>query len=294
MTTQRPATYDPPRPRTVTVDGARVACWESGPPHAEPVLLLHGYPADHRCWRHQVPALAARYRVITPDLLGWGASERPLHLSFDYDTEVARLGRLLDALELDSVNLVGHDYGGFLALGLTENHPGRVRRLALLNSRAHATFTRRWYAVFSLLGLAGRSPALRRPARHLPYAALHRRSFAPLVRAGHLDPHVLDGYVGWMDTPEGRRWLLHYFSEYRTPARPELRRRLREVTCPTAVVWGRADPYLSPAIATELAGSLPRAELTMLDDAGHWVMDERPAAVTEALGRLLERTTRSG
>ncbi|MFF0647762.1 alpha/beta fold hydrolase [Streptomyces tendae] len=295
MTTQRPgSTYGQTRPRTVTVDGARLACWESGPPDAEPVLLLHGYPADHRSWRHQVPPLSARYRVIAPDLLGWGASDRPLHLSFDYDTEVARLGRLLDALELDSVNLAGHDYGGFLALGFTENHPGRVRRLALLNSRAHATFTRRWYAVFSLLGLLGRNPLLRRPALHLPYVALHRRSFAPLVRAGHLDAHLLDGYVDWMATPEGRRWLLHYFGDYRTPARPELRRRLRDIICPTAVVWGRADPYLSPAIAAELAGTVPRAELTMLDDAGHWVMDERPAAVTRALGRLLERTTASG
>lgn len=295
MTTQRPgSTYGPTRPRTVMVDGARLACWEAGPPDAEPVLLLHGYPADHRSWRHQVPPLSARYRVITPDLLGWGASDRPLHLSFDYDTEVARLGRFLDALELDSVNLVGHDYGGFLSLGFTEDHPGRVRRLALLNSRAHATFTRPWYAVFSLLGLAGRSPLLRRPALHLPYVALHRRAFTPLVRAGHLDTQVLDGYVDWMATPEGRRWLLHYFGEYRTPARPELRRRLRDITCPTAVVWGRADPYLSPAIATELAGTVPRAELTMLDDAGHWVMDERPAAVTRALGRLLERTTPNG
>ncbi|MFD6191743.1 alpha/beta fold hydrolase [Streptomyces sp. NPDC060275] len=294
MTTQRPRTYGPPRPRTVTVDGARVACWESGPPDAEPVVLLHGYPADHHCWRHQVPPLSVRHRVITPDLLGWGASDRPRHLSFDYDTEVARVGRLLDALDLDSVNLVGHDYGGFLSLGFTRNHPGRVRRLALLNTRAHDTFTRRWYAVFSLLGLAGRSPLLRRPARHLPYAALHRRSFAPLVRAGHLDAHVLDGYVDWMAEPEGRRWLLHYFGEYRTPARAELRRALPGITCPTAVVWGRADPYLSQAIATELAGSVPRAELTMLDDAGHWVMDERPAAVTRALGRLLERTTPNG
>ncbi|AZM77489.1 alpha/beta fold hydrolase [Streptomyces sp. KPB2] len=291
MTTQRPRAYDPPRPRTVTVDGARVACWESGPGDAEPVLLLHGYPADHHCWRHQVPPLSDRYRVITPDLLGWGASERPLHLSFDYDTEVARLGRLLDALELDAVNLAGHDYGGFLSLGLAQAHPGRVRRLAILNSRAQGTFTRRWYAVFSLVSLAGRTPALRRPATRLPYAALHRRALAPLVRAGHLEPGVLDGYVDWMATPEGRRWLLHYFGDYRTPPRPELRRHLRDLTCPTAVVWGRADPYLSPAIATELAGSVPGAELTLLDDAGHWVMDERPDAVTAALGRLLERPT---
>ncbi|MBZ6133836.1 alpha/beta fold hydrolase [Streptomyces olivaceus] len=293
MSTDSPGT-DRTRPRQVVVDGARVACWESGPPGAEPVVLLHGYPADHRCWRHQVPALSARHRVVAPDLLGWGASDRPLHLSFDYDTEVARLARLLDALGLDSVNLAGHDYGGFLALGLAETRPGRVRRLAVLNSRAQGTFTPRWYALFSLMGTAGRSALLRRPAARLPYAALHRRAFAQLVRAGRLDARVLEGYVGWMAEPEGRRWLLHYFGDYRTPPRPELRRGLPGVSCPTAVVWGRADPYLSPAIATELAGAVPGAELTMLDDTGHWVMDERPAEVTAALLRLLERTPANG
>ncbi|MFJ7235662.1 alpha/beta fold hydrolase [Streptomyces olivaceus] len=293
MSTDSPGT-DRTGPRQVVVDGARVACWESGPPGAEPVVLLHGYPADHRCWRHQVPALSARHRVVAPDLLGWGASDRPLHLSFDYATEVARLARLLDALGLDSVNLAGHDYGGFLALGLAETHPGRVRRLAVLNSRAQGTFTPRWYALFSLMGTAGRSALLRRPAARLPYAALHRWAFAPLVRAGRLDARVLEGYVGWMAEPEGRRWLLHYFGDYRTPPRPELRRGLPGVSCPTAVVWGRADPYLSPAIATELAGAVPGAELTMLDDTGHWVMDERPAEVTAALLRLLERTPANG
>ncbi|MET9985149.1 alpha/beta fold hydrolase [Streptomyces rochei] len=289
MSRQSPGTDHQPRTRQIAVDGARVACWESGPPDAEPVLLLHGYPADHHCWRHQVPPLSRGHRVITPDLLGWGRSERPLHLSFDYDTEVARLGRLLDALELDSVNLAGHDYGGFLALGFAQRHPGRVRRLAVLNSRAHATFTRPWYAVFTLTGIVARTPALRPAALRLPYAALHRRTFGPLVRAGHLTPDLLHHYLDWMDTPEGRRWLLHYFADYRTPPRADLRRGLAAVTCPTAVVWGRSDPYLSPSIATELAETVPAAELTLLPGTGHWVMDERPAEVTAALRRLLSR-----
>ncbi|MFC8101995.1 alpha/beta fold hydrolase [Streptomyces sp. NPDC057363] len=294
MSTQNPGT-DGPRARSVTVDGgARVACWESGPPDAEPVLLLHGYPANHHCWRHQIPPLARQYRVIAPDLLGWGESDRPPHLRFDYDTEVARLGRLLDALELERVNLVGHDYGGFLSLGFTETHPERVRRLAILNSRAHASFARHWYAVFSLISLAGRTPVLRPAAMRLPYAAIHRRAFAPLVRAGHLDAGVLESYVAWMDTPEGRRQLLHFFGDYRTAPRPELRRRLPGIVCPTSVVWGREDTYLRPAIATELAEAIPGAELTMLDDTGHWVMDERPAEVTAALRRLLARATPDG
>ncbi|GAA4821900.1 alpha/beta hydrolase [Streptomyces ziwulingensis] len=276
--------------RTAVVDGARVAYWEAGPPDAEPVLLLHGYPANHHCWRHQIPPLARTHRVIAPDLLGWGESDHPTHLPFDYETEVARVGRLLDALGIDSATLVGHDYGGFLALGFTQAHPDRVRRLALLNSRAQSSFSGQWYAVFTFLTLAGRTPVLRSSAaRLLPLSALHRRAFAPLVRAGHLDPRTLAGYVDWMDTPEGGRWLLHFFSHYRTAPRPDLRRGLDRITCPTAVIWGRADSYLSPDIATELATRIPRAELTMPADVGHWVMDERPDTVSDALLRLLAR-----
>ncbi|WP_251074885.1 alpha/beta fold hydrolase [Streptomyces sp. ISL-12] len=278
--------------RTAVVDGARVAYWQAGPPDAEPILLLHGYPANHRCWRHQIPPLARTHRVIAPDLLGWGASDHPFHLSFDYVTEVARVGRLLDALGIDSVNLFGHDYGGFLALGFTQAHPSRVRRLALLNSRAHSSFTTPWYTVFTLLTLAGRVPALRSVARHLPFAALHRLALTPLRRAGHLDEATLATYTDWMRTAEGRRRLLHFFADYRTATRPGLRRRLGEITCPTAIVWGREDTYLSPAIATELAARIPRADLTMLHGTGHWLLDERPGETTAALNRLLARATR--
>ncbi|CAL9666437.1 Haloalkane dehalogenase [Streptomyces sp. enrichment culture] len=288
MSTKGPGTRTE-RARSVEVDGARVACWESGPSDGEPVLLLHGYPASHACWRHQVPALAADHRVIAPDLLGWGGSDRPLHLRFDYDTEVARLGRLLDALGCPTVNLVGHDYGGFVALGFAQARPGRVRRLALLNTRAHGTFVPRWKAAFGLMTIAGRTPVLRPAAARLPLGALHRRSLASLVRRGYLDDAQLNDYIGWMDTAEGRRWLLHYFAQYRVGVRPELRRRLGDIACPTAIVWGRADDYLSPVIARELARNIPGAELTMLDEAGHWVMDERPAQVTNALRNWLNR-----
>ncbi|MFE6281212.1 alpha/beta fold hydrolase [Streptomyces sp. NPDC057877] len=288
MSTTGPTTQEA-RARTVTVDGARVACWESGPEDGEPVLLLHGYPADHHSWDHQAPSLALTHRVIAPDLLGWGDSDQPRHLAFDYDTEVARLGRLLDALGISAVNLVGHDYGGFLSLGLAQTQPGRVRRLALLNSRSQATFVPHWRALFTAFTLAGRTPGLRSLAARLPYGVLHRWAFGPLVESGYVSREVMSGYLAHVGPLESRRWLTHFFGHYRTAARPELRRRLDRVTCPVAVVWGRRDKYLSPAIAAELAARIPHAELTMVDDAGHWVMDERPAEVNAALERLLSR-----
>src|SRR5262249_21998173 len=129
--------------KSARIDGARLAYREAGSPDREAVVLVHGYPANHLSWRHQIPVLAQSHRVLALDLIGWGESERPRSLAFDYDTEVGRLRRALDALGLDQVNLFGHDYGGFLSLGFAQRHPHRVRRLAILNSRAHGTFVPR-------------------------------------------------------------------------------------------------------------------------------------------------------
>jgi cis-3-alkyl-4-acyloxetan-2-one decarboxylase len=272
----------------VQVDGARLAYREAGPADGEPVVLLHGYPANHRCWRHQIEALAATHRVVAPDLLGWGESDRPLNIRFDCVTEVGRLGRLLDALGMDRCSLFAHDYGGFLSLGFVQANPDRVSRLAILNSRAQGTFVPRWYAIFGLTTLIGRTPGLRSLAARLPLAEMNRRGLAPLIRGGFIDRELLESYVGWMKEPEGRRWLIHFFGDYRVAARPELRRRLGEIVSPTAVIWGRDDAYIRPEIAEELTEGIPDAELTMLD-AGHFVMEERPAEVTAALQELLAR-----
>jgi pimeloyl-ACP methyl ester carboxylesterase len=126
----------------------------------------------------------------------------------------------------------------------------------------------------------------------MPLAEINRRALTPLLKRGCISPELLESYVGWMEELHGRRWLLHFFGDYRVATRPELRRRLGEIRCPAAVIWGREDPYLRAEIAEELAAQIPEAELTILDDTGHFVMEERPAQVTEALLRLLGRERR--
>ena len=276
--------------KSTTVDGARLAYLEAGPVDGEPVVLVHGYPANHRSWRHQIPTLVETHRVLALDLIGWRASDRPLGLDFDYDTEVRRRGRTLDEAGLERVNLFGHDYGGFLSLGLVQRDPDRVRRLAILNSRAQATFVPRWYATFGIVGLIDRTRGLRDVVARLPIAAVNRRGMAPLATNGSIDRDLLEEYVGWMAEPQGARWLLHFFAEYSVRRRPELRQGLAQIACPTTVIWGRRDVYLPYAIADELGTEIPNCGLTIIDDAGHFVMEERPQSVTDALLRLLERS----
>lgn len=274
--------------RELELAGARVAYLERGA--GEPTLLLHGYPQSHLSWRFVIDALAQQVRVIAPDWIGWGRSSRPLELRYDYDSEVARVLELLDALGLERVNLFGHDYGGYLGLGLALRHPRRVARLAILNSRAHRSFP--WWArsLFATLGVVGHRPALARLIYGgLPIASLARRGLARELPQRCRDRSVLDEYTAWMSEPEGWRWLARFHSEYTTRVDPSLAAGLPQLRCPCAIIWGERDPWCPPSVAEQLARELPDASLTRIPDAGHFVTEEAPEAVVAALRELLAR-----
>ncbi|MBB4685743.1 alpha/beta fold hydrolase [Amycolatopsis jiangsuensis] len=281
-------TVDSGTTRELTLDGCRLRYREAG--RGEPLLLLHGYPQSHLTWRHQIGSLAARRRVIAPDWPGWGASGRSRALGCEYDVEVARLGRLLDALGLDRVDLAGHDYGGFLGLGFVLGHPERIGRFAILNSRAHRTFPAPYYQLFGLLGILGRRPVLRELLARLPIGGMNRIALARYVRKDCFDHATLGHYLGWLDTREGRRWFAHYFAGYDVRPRPELDAGLSSIRCPTTVIWGDQDPATPFAIGEDLARRIPGATLVRIRGADHYVMEERPDEVTAALTTWLGET----
>ena len=98
------------------------------------ILLLHGFPDDHRTWDPLVPALATRFRVITPDLRGYGGSDKPAGVEhYRMEKLVADVIALLDHLGERDAILIGHDWGGAIAQNVALYYPQRVRRLILLN-----------------------------------------------------------------------------------------------------------------------------------------------------------------
>ncbi len=278
--------------RRLELDGVALSYLDTG--SGEPVLLLHGYPQSHLCWRHQIGPLAESYRVVALDWFGWGDSERSLAISARYDDEVARLDRVVDALGLSGVNLFAHDYGGYIGLGWVLSRPESVRRFAILNSRAHRTFTPGFYWQTAVSCFVARWPGLRAAFARLPAGKMHRRALAKYVALGCFDEKLLERYVGWMDTVEGRRWLTHFYAGYETQPRTLLAAGLPYIRCPTAVIWGDRDPYCPFSTGQELAATIPGAELTRIVGADHFVMEERPYAVLEALRRLLARESTPG
>jgi pimeloyl-ACP methyl ester carboxylesterase len=268
--------------RDVVVDGLRIAVFESG--MGEPCLLLHGYPQNHRCWRHVAAALAASHRVLAVDWFGWGRSERSLQASFDYDEEASRIGKLLDTLGVERANVFAHDYGAFLALGFAVRRPQRLLRLAILNSRAHATFPAPFYGQFAALSRLGRMPGV---FASLPLHRLHASSLKRYVALGAWSGDDLEDYVGWMRTRDGRRWLGHFYRCYDVKLRPELREGCSRIHVPVAVLWGDRDPFCPFEIAADLATRIPKARLVRIEGADHYVMEERPREVLAGLCDLL-------
>ncbi|MGW1741972.1 alpha/beta fold hydrolase [Nocardia sp. NPDC001965] len=291
MTTDRidPAASRPPVMYETAVDGARLCYAAAG--SGDPLVLLHGWPQSHLAWRYQIGPLAEHRRVIAPDWPGWGDSARDITLSCDYDSEVDRIARMLDALELDRVDLACHDYGGFLGLGFAQRRPDRVRRLALLNSRAHGTFVAPYALLFGAFTVAARRRIGRRLIAIPPVHAVHRWGLRRYLRNGTFTPERLEQDLGLLRTPAGRRWYAHFWSGYEVRVRPELRARLGAIECPTTIIWGTRDPAIPMTTAEELARHIPNAELVRVD-ADHFLMEQRPGEVTAALRDWLRRPAR--
>ncbi|MBV8788067.1 MAG: alpha/beta hydrolase, partial [Mycobacterium sp.] len=178
--------------------------------------------------------------------------------------------------------------------GYTIRHPERVLRLALLNTRAHGTFRPWFYRYSSAQHWIAAHPAVSVAAQHLPLARLHHLALARYRNIGCFDTDLETEYLGWMSTRRGRRTYWEFFAHYPVPAVPWLAEGLGTIQCPVSVIWGDRDPYIPLRTARELAERIPRAELIRLRGADHYIMEERPHEVTDALLGLLGSPVASG
>lgn len=273
-------------PKFITIDDTRVPVYEQGT--GEAVLLLHGYMGSHLSWRHQVDALARSFRTVTVDWLGWGDSEKNPKLNYSLEAELDRLRRLIGELGLKPLHLVGQDYGGLLALAYAQKHPEELLDIIILNSKAHSTFRPQWYALFKSMHLVGRIPGSRWLYRALPLAASHRLMTMKEQRLGILPKDVVEQYCGWMKRADGSEYLASFFEDYQAEPNDELARGLAQMTTETLILWGAKDRFLDVKIAHELASRIPKSELKIYPDAGHFVQEEAPQEVLRDMLAFLE------
>jgi pimeloyl-ACP methyl ester carboxylesterase len=252
----------------------------------QPVLLLHGFPQHWWEWRGVIPGLAQQHRVVCPDLRGAGWTDAP-GTGYTQDQLLADVVALLDALDLDRVHVIGHDWGALLGFQLCLRHPSRVGAFLASAvphpySRFHpkllATIPHAWYQLAIISPILGPA-ALGRGAQRLPRYLFRHFASDP----SHFSDEDVELFLAPLRDPATARAGT---ALYRGFIQPEALRifggtyRGRRLTTPTRLLIGADDPVVRAEL---LGGYEPYTEdlvIEVVDGAAHWVVDERPELVT--------------
>jgi epoxide hydrolase 4 len=264
---------------------------ESGPKHGPAVLMLHGFPEQSHSWKNQIPALvAAGHWVIAPDQRGFALSGKPAHVE-DYDVErgVDDMNQLLDALGIEKAHVVGHDFGGGVAWGLSMLHPDRVDRLVLLDSPHPEVFAEALSGKGEQAKRSWYMQAFRIPL--LPEIAFMAFDFALLrwilrtqtVRKGAFTPADIEVYVAGMKNDFAIETSLHWYRALLGRGLDAYREFLRPTRAPVLVIWGEKDTALGVALAQPPRRWVANAKVFRLDRAGHFVHWDEPEKVNALL-----------
>jgi pimeloyl-ACP methyl ester carboxylesterase len=269
--------------RDVTARGIRMRVVEAGV--GPPVVLIHDFLVNHLEFENVLAPLAARFRVLAPDLPGFGESEKPSPARYAYGIEsfAEALVDMIAGLELGRVSLVGHSLGGAAAITLAAEHPELVEKLVLVDAMSYPF----------LLDFRSRLPLM-------PF--LGGLIFKQMYGRGGFRRHFRDnvfspGFTLPLDKID------RYYDQFNTPAAREsahavlqasrdtrsIVARIPRITAPTLVVWGRSDRMFPASFGQRLAREIAGARFDVLD-AGHSPNEECPDAFVHSVSRFLPRT----
>lgn len=246
------------------------------------VVLLHGIPGSGRSWREVADALAPEIRVVVPDLIGFAGSAR----SDDIDVlhalgQASALEEVLLHLGAHRWIVVGHDFGGPVALTLARRRPELVGALGLLATNTFGDTP----IPFPLSAVT--LPVLGRPAGRM---LLSRPSLRWMIRQGVGRPRPridVEAAVGDRSQHRAIRLIFETSLTRLADLYGPIEEGLRGIDVPTLVGWGERDPFFSVQQGRRTASTIPAARFRLYQGAGHFLPEERPAEVASDLARLV-------
>ncbi len=272
------------RSEQVTVDGLRLHYLEAGASSADgerPVVLcLHGWPTSAQLYRHVLPAVGQTHRAIALDLPGFGRSDKPTDRRYSFGFFERTLEGFVDALGIERVGLVVHDLGGPVGLYWAVEHPARIRELAILNTLC---FPQMSWAVKAFV-LATFTPGVRRylsspagVARSMRFGVVDKQRITPEVERLYTEPFV----------ERSARKALLMTGQGLSPRRfGRIAEGLPQFAdIPVRLLYGERDRILPDVAKTmdRVQTILPHAERSSIPDCGHFLQEDRPDEVAEAL-----------
>ncbi len=274
---------------TQDADGVQVFYREAGPVDAPVVLLLHGFAASSHMFRELIPRLAGRYRVIAPDLPGFGFTAVPAGYKYSFDSLAKTIDAFVDALKLDQYAIYIFDYGAPVGLRLAVAHPERITGIVSQNGNAFEE------------GLSdGWNPIQRywqeptKENREALREFLTPESIQWQYTHGVKDPSAVAPEAYTLDSallarPGQTDIQLDLFLDYASNVKlyPTFQRFLREKKPPVLAVWGKNDPFFLPPGAEAYRRENPNATVKLLD-TGHFALETHVEEIAESILEFLD------
>jgi len=246
----------------------------------DPVLMVHGNPSWSFYYRDLISELRSGHRVIAPDHIGCGRSDKPNDAHYDYtlSTRVADLGMLIDSLDLRGITLVVHDWGGMIGMSWAVQHPDRIARLVVMNTAAFPLPTGKTLpAALALARTPGVGALLVRGANAFSRGAVRycvtRRPMSKAVAAGYLEP-----YDSWAHRIAVHRFVQDIPLEESDRAYPTAKETgdalVRLVDKPMLICWGLKDFVFGHQFLDEWVDRFPGAKVHRFEDCGHYILED--------------------
>jgi pimeloyl-ACP methyl ester carboxylesterase len=258
--------------------------------HGSPVLLIHGFGASTYTWRHIAPELARTHRVIAVDLKGFGQSDKPFDSRYSVFDQAELLAQLIEAKDLHHLTLVGHSFGGgvalMLALEADQRLKGRITKLVLLDSIAYPQEIPVFFRLLdvplvSQLGVRMVPPTLQtRVALRIAY-----------LDDSKIDPEEVETYAAPLKTAAGKHAMIHSARQIMPDGIAELSERYKTIQLPTLIVWCDHDRIVPFEVGLKLRRTLPNSTLKLVEGCGHMPQEEQPAATLGLLESFIGGST---
>ncbi len=249
--------------KEIMVHGHRWVYSEGG--KGEPLLLLHGFSVSRDNWSRLANNLGGKYRLIIPDMVGFGQSDLAPDLDYSIDAQAQRVWQFIDRLNIDRIHIGGNSMGGYIAGAMANSQPQRVDTLWLLDPGFVAGAQP---SDMMRVVEGGGNPLIVKDASEIG-SVLDFTFVEPPI----LPPAVLRG-LGEIQAPRYEHYAeIFEDMQYRSPPLEEY---VRGLQIATLVVWGEADRVLDPSGAEVLAEVMPRVTVEIMPDIGHLPMIEAP------------------
>lgn len=266
--------------RFVEIDGHRMHYIDEG--EGTPVLFAHGTPEWSFGWRDIIKGLRGRYRCIAPDMLGFGLSDKPAGADYSVCAHARRLEQLVEQLKLNNFHIVANDFGLSIALSYAIKHPEKVSKISFFNgwmwpldTDPHYARPARWMKTW-----LGRWLYLR---FNFPVTVIMPAAFGDKHK---LSPEIHRHYKQALPTPDTRLAAYAFSGELlgATAFWAEQWQKVAVLTAkPCLIFWGLKDAFVPEYELKKWEKALPQAQIIRFDQAGHFVQEEEPERMVEAL-----------